>query len=411
MLAYGIISDVQNSTPRVAARVGLQVVDLPLLLQLGGMNVSNPAAANSLMAATLNEFIAQGLDFRTEVKAAVVAAIAAVAADPAAVVAAAIRDLARVTLHHPLKVGGFTDFYASKQHATNIGKIFLPQNPLLPNWEHLPIAYNGRASSVVISGHPVRRPQGQILHGDKPQLAPTTKLDLETELGIVIAKSNKLGAAIPIAAASEYIFGICLVNDWSARDIQAWEYQPLGPFTSKSFLTSISAFIIPLEELSAFKVAAPLQDPQPLAYLQETNPVSYDIRLEVSLKTATDSREMVISRCNFKDIYWTMQQWIAHHTVSGCNLQVGDILASGTISGNAPDSLGSLMELTVNGSLPLNLPNGEQRTFLADGDEIIIRGYCGTEAAAFAEVAGKILPQTSLLVDSVTENICPLGSN
>ena len=385
MIAYGIISSAKNTSPRVAARVGTKIIDLAQLVELGSIAA---AARDCFTSATLNAFIQRGLSFRTMVKTAVLAALAALSHDADAKFAAAIFDLEQVTVHHPLHVGGFTDFYASKQHATNIGKIFRPQNPLLPNWQHLPIAYNGRASSLVSSGHPVRRPHGQILVGDQPQFAASKKLDFEVELGIVIGKDNQLGEPIAISNAADYIFGICLVNDWSARDIQAWEYQPLGPFTAKSFLTSISAFIIPIEELAAYKVSPPLQNPTPLSYLQEADPYTFNIEFEVTLKTTAYPKGMLISQTNFKDIYWTMHQWIAHHTVTGCNLQIGDILASGTISGDTPASYGSLMELTVNGSLPLKLPNGETRTFLEDGDELLIKAYCGSEF--IGEVAGKI---------------------
>ncbi len=384
MIAYGIIGRKDAHEPRVGARVGERVVDLAQLSELGLMGKLSSEIFSTI---TLNPLIRQGLSFRKEVKRYVMEALANNV--PGGIAEKAVYDIRSLKIYHPLHIGGFTDFYASKQHATNIGKIFRPQNPLLPNWQHLPIAYNGRASSVVTSGHNVKRPQGQILRGDSPQLDYTAKLDFEIELGIVIGKDSILGQPIPLSAANEYIFGVCLVNDWSARDIQAWEYQPLGPFTAKSFLTSISAFIVPLEELESYKVPAVVQDPAPLDYLKQPHPTSYDLEFELLLKTAANPYGVVLSRTNFKYMYWTMQQWITHHTVSGCNLQVGDLLASGTISGDTPDSLGSLMELTLNGTKPLQLANGEQRTFLEDGDEVIIRALAGGEE--FLEVAGKVV--------------------
>jgi fumarylacetoacetase len=382
MIAYGIISSKGAHEPRLAARVGSQVVDLAQLSALGRLGGLSSEVFN---ATTLNQLIRQGVNFRREVKQRVFAALET----KTATLEKAIFELHQVKLHPPVQIGGFTDFYASKQHASNIGKIFRPQNPLLPNWQHLPIAYNGRASSVVISGHNVKRPQGQILKGEAPQLAFTSKLDFEIELGIIIGKDSSLGQAVPVQQAHEYIFGVCLVNDWSARDIQAWEYQPLGPFTSKSFLTSMSTFIVPIEELAPYKVAAVVQDPAPLDYLSLMPATTYDLPFELILKTAANPKGTVITRTNFKSIYWTMEQWITQHTISGCNLKVGDLLASGTISGDAPDSLGSLMELTLNGTKALQLDNGEQRTFLEDGDEVLIRAYAGAEI--LGEVSGKII--------------------
>ncbi|MDQ5921710.1 MAG: fumarylacetoacetase [Pseudomonadota bacterium] len=386
MIAYGVFSSTDDHSPRVAARIGLNIIDLARLCELGVLDKINLAYFTSN---SLNDFIRQGYSFRQIVKQAVEQVVDTVTNDPHSELMAAVFALNQVKLYMPVKIGGYTDFYASKQHATNIGKIFRPDNPLMPNWVHMPIAYNGRASSVVVSGHPVKRPHGQILVDGSPQFDCCKKLDFEVELGVVIGKDSVLGEPINIDNAAEHIFGVCVVNDWSARDIQAWEYQPLGPFNSKSFLTSISAFIVPLEELSAYKVEAQPQDPQPLPYLQDKNAHSYDIRLEVRLATAKCHEGIVIGRSNFQDIYWTMSQWIAHHTVTGCNLKVGDLLASGTISGNERGNLGSLMELTINGKESIELPNGEQRTFLENGDSIIIDAYCGHEI--IGEVSGTVV--------------------
>lgn len=384
MIAYGIFST-NGDQARVGARVDNKVVDLMALCAAGLLEETDSDCFKSV---TLNNFIKAGYVFRQNVKRVVLELLNKEPDD------SAIYNLDEVKLYLPLQIGGYTDFYASKQHATNIGKIFRPDAPLMPNWLHIPIAYNGRASSVVVSEHPVKRPQGQILVDGKPQFEYSRKIDLEVELGIVIGKENNIGEPISINNAIEYIFGVCVVNDWSARDIQAWEYQPLGPFTSKSFLTAISAFIVPLEELDAYKTTLKPQDPKPLAYLQEHDNSTYDIKLEVTLKTEKLPQGMVICRTNFKDIYWSMRQWITHHTVTGCNLKVGDLLASGTISGDSPDSFGSLMELTINGKETVKLPNGETRAFLEDGDEIIISAYCGDKENPdiIGDVAGKIVP-------------------
>ncbi|MBP9742549.1 MAG: fumarylacetoacetase [Burkholderiales bacterium] len=385
MIAYGIFSSTDDHTPRVCAKIGSNIIDLNQLCELGILNKVNQ---QYFMQDSLNEFIRQGYGFRKGVKHAVEGVLATIDKHPHSEQVNAVFAANQVKLYMPVKVGGYTDFYASKQHATNIGKIFRPDNPLMPNWVHMPIAYNGRASSVVASGHGVKRPQGQILVDGKPQFEYCKKLDFEVELGIIIGQDSVLGEPITIENAKEHIFGVCIVNDWSARDIQAWEYQPLGPFNSKSFLTSISSFIIPIEELDSYKIPAQTQDPTPLPYLVEKTPHSYDIRLEVKLATAKYPEGIVVGCSNFKDIYWTMNQWITQHTVTGCNLKVGDLLASGTISGNDSSSLGSLMELTINGKSSIQLPNGEMRTFLEDGDSVIITGFCGSEV--IGEVTGTI---------------------
>lgn len=386
MIAYGIFSTNDDTMNRVGAKVENKIIDLKYLAELG---ILDKSVMNVFASDSLNNFICAGVDFRKTVKQQVLDVLANASKDLNAKSNAAIFDINQIKLHMPVAIGGYTDFYASKQHATNIGKIFRPENPLSPNWLHIPIGYNGRASSVVISGHPVKRPFGQILVGGKPQYGACEKLDIEIEFGVIIGKENPLGEPININNAHEYIFGICVVNDWSARDLQAWEYQPLGPFTSKSFLTSISAFIIPIEELDPYKVEAPIQDPQPLSYLKENNRYTYDVCLEAKLTTKKHPEGMVISKTNFKYMYWSINQWITHHTVSGCNLRVGDMLASGTISGNSDDSFGSLMELTVNGQKSFTLPDGETRVFLEDGDSIVIDGYCGEHH--IGTVAGTII--------------------
>ena len=281
----------------------------------------------------------------------------------------------------PAAIGDYTDFYASIHHATNVGALFRPDNPLLPNYKHLPIAYHGRASSIVVSGTPVRRPRGQSKSGDAVVFGPSRSLDYELEVGFFIGPGNALGEPIEIARAEEYIFGVCLVNDWSARDIQAWEYQPLGPFLGKNFATTISPWVVPMDAITAHRVPAQEHDPPPLPYLGSVATMGIDLTLEVHLTSAQmrDAKmpPMRLSRGNLKDLYWTPAQFVAHHTSNGCNLRPGDLLASGTVSGPTRDSLGSLLEITRRGAEPISLPTGETRKFLEDGDEVTLSGRCG----------------------------------
>jgi len=279
----------------------------------------------------------------------------------------------------PCAIGDYTDFFASLHHATNTGSMFRPDSPLLPNYKWVPIAYHGRASSIVVSGTPVRRPHGQIRQG---QFAPTERLDYELELGAFIGPGNQQGAPIPIAQAEDHLFGVCLLNDWSARDIQAWEYQPLGPFLAKNFATTISPWIVTLEALEPFRRAPeprPSGDPEPLAYLAQPGPGAFGIVLEVWLRTARIPEPVRLSRSQFASMYWTLGQMIAHHASNGCPLQPGDLIGSGTVSGPEKQNRGCLLELTWRGTEPLLLPNGETRRFLEDGDEVILRGRCEAE--------------------------------
>lgn len=389
-VSYCIFSTSNNSNKRVGARINNVIIDLHLMYQQG---VLDKDCANLFDSPTLNQFIDSGNQLRHEVKTKLFQLV-----DPHGCVitknqaiAKTVLALDQVKLHMPLAVGGFTDFYVSKNHATNVGSLFRPDNPLMPNWDKMPIGYNGRASSIRID-HPVIRPRGQILVDGVPELDYSKKLDFEVELGVIIGKNSTLGKPIAIENAHEYIFGICILNDWSARDIQQWEYQPLGPFNSKGFLTSISPFIIPIEELEQFKVSLPPQLPKPLPYLMDKELYNYDIHLDITLKTNKLPQGVKISSTNFTNAYWSMHQWIAQHTIAGCNLRVGDILASGTLSGTTPDSYGCLLEMTRNGANPLQLPNGETRTFLEDGDEVIISGYCKNNSEQFdlGYVGGKV---------------------
>ena len=311
----------------------------------------------------------------------------------------------------PFRIGDYTDFYASVYHATNVGSLFRPDNPLLPNYKYVPIGYHGRSSSIVVSGTNVRRPCGQAKAPDAsaPTFGPTRSLDYELEVGFYIARGNSLGEPIALGEAEDHIFGLCLLNDWSARDIQSWEYQPLGPFLAKSFASSISPWVVALDALAPYRVAAFTRaegDPPPLPYLQSPQNQQrggIDLHVEVWLRTAqmraSGSSPFRVSRGNLRDLYWTLAQMLTHHASNGCNLRPGDLLATGTISGPTLDSLGCLLEKTRRGADPLLLPNGEQRRFLEDGDEVILRAFCegeGLPRIGFGECRGIVLPVLAL---------------
>ena len=313
----------------------------------------------------------------------------------------------RARMLRPAHVGDYSDFYASVHHATNVGSMFRPDNPLLPNYKHVPIGYHGRASSIVPSGTAVRRPHGQIKDAtaDAPVFGPARQLDYEAEVGCFIGPGNPLGRPIPIADAEAHIFGLCLVNDWSARDIQSWEYQPLGPFLAKNFATSVSPWVVTLEALAPFRSPAyvrPAGDPRPLPYLDSDRDRAsggFDLTLEVWLRSqamrAAGAPAVRLSRARFGDMYWTLAQMIAHHTSNGCDLRPGDLIASGTISGATKDSRGCMLELTWRGTEPVELPGGETRKFLQDGDEVIMRGTCerpGARRIGFGECRGEVVP-------------------
>ncbi len=302
----------------------------------------------------------------------------------------------------PVDVGDYTDFYAGIHHATHMGRMLRPDNPLLPNYKWVPIGYHGRGSSILVSGTDVVRPRGQIKppEGD-PIHAPTRRLDYEAELGFVVGPGNRLGKSVPIGKALDHVFGVVLLNDWSARDIQAWEYQPLGPFLAKSFATTISPWIVTLEALAPFRCAAyprATGDPRPLSYLwddEDQREGGFEIQIEMHLKTPKMHAPVRLSRGSFRDSYWTVAQLVAHHTSNGCNLRPGDLLGSGTLSGATPGSYGSMMELTQGGESPLELPGGETRAFLEDGDEAVQKGYCEDAShvrIGFGEAAGAIRP-------------------
>lgn len=317
-----------------------------------------------------------------------------------------LHPMSEVEMTLPTAIGDYTDFYCNLHHATNVGRMFRPDNPLLPNYKHLPIGYHGRASSIIISGTDVRRPCGQTAGDDnQPTFGPSKLLDYEVEVGFFVGQGNRLGEPISLEKAEEYIFGLCLVNDWSARDLQRWEYQPLGPFLAKSFATSISPWVVTLEALAPFRVPATRRaegDPQPLPYLFSANNEAhggFDLQLEVLLRTQQMRTQNIaplkLSHGNFKEMYWTFAQMLTHHASNGCNLRTGDLIASGTVSGPTKDARGCLLELTWRGTEPIALPTGETRTFLQDGDEVVLRGFCereGFRRIGFGECRGVVLP-------------------
>jgi fumarylacetoacetase len=299
-----------------------------------------------------------------------------------------------VKLRLPIDIGDYTDFYSSREHATNVGTMFRdPANALLPNWLHLPVGYHGRSSSIVMSGTPIRRPNGQTMPdgADRPVFGPSKQLDFELEMAFVIGTGTKLGQTIPVQNAEEHIFGLMLFNDWSARDIQKWEYVPLGPFLAKNFASTISPWVVTLEAIEPFRVAGPGQSPEVLPYLAADGKKNYDIHLSVEIIDA-DGASKPVSASNFKYMYWNMCQQLAHHTVNGCNVRTGDIMASGTISGPTPDSYGSMLEICWKGTKPVQMPNGTQRTFIQNGDTVRIRGWCSKEGVriGFGECDGTI---------------------
>jgi fumarylacetoacetase len=405
-LPYGVFYRNSDATkkPTIGVAIGDQVLDLAVIAQAGLFD--GPAikdhAINVFTQGTLNGFMALGKAAWSEARKTIARLLSADEArlrDDADLRAAALVAQSDVTMLLPANIGDYTDFYSSREHATNVGIMFRGKdNALQPNWLHLPVGYHGRSSSIMPSGTPVRRPLGQTKGPDDaaPSFTPCRLLDFELEMGLFVGPGNALGDRVPIDEAENHMFGVVLLNDWSARDIQAWEYVPLGPFTAKNFISTISPWVVTLEALEPFRVQSPKQDePKPLPYLQDENSkAGYDIQLEVALKSPKASAPQVISRSNFKYMYWTMKQQLVHHTVTGCNLRPGDLLGSGTISGPTPDSYGSLLEITWRGSKPLTLETGEERKFLLDGDSLTLSGYCQGEGyrVGFGPCVGTILP-------------------
>ncbi len=395
-LPFGVFSTSGEPRPRVGVAIGDQILDLRLLEAAGLL----PTPPGIFDQPALNPFMALGREQWSATRLCLSRLLSG--ADPSLrddsdLAARALVPQAEARLHLPFQVAEYTDFYASKEHATNVGTMFRdPDNALMPNWLHIPIGYNGRASTVVVSGTDIRRPLGQIKPpgAESPVFAPCGKLDIELEMGAVVGLPSKIGSPLSVAEADAMIFGFVLLNDWSARDIQVWEYQPLGPFQAKAFATTISPWVVTQEALAPFRVEGPAQDPAPLPYLRQDGPHNFDLHLEIDMLAAGGAQASTISRTNFRHMYWSSAQQLAHHAACGCAMRTGDLLGSGTISGQTPDSLGSLLELTWNGRDPLNLADGAQRTFIEDGDDLTLRGWCQGDGyrIGFGAATGTILP-------------------
>jgi fumarylacetoacetase len=395
-LPYGVFSARDGLAPRVGVAIGDYVLDLWELeqdcrLDVGPLGVfSNPS---------LNPFMALGPGVWSKTRARISELLRqdhAELRDNDALRGRALVPMKDVKLHMPFAVAGYTDFYSSKEHATNVGVMFRGKdNALQPNWLHMPIGYNGRASTVVVSGTKVRRPRGQLKppSAEVPSFGACKRLDFELEMGVVIGQASAMGEMISESQAEEMIFGFVLLNDWSARDIQQWEYVPLGPFQAKAFATSISPWVVTREALAPFRLQGPEQTPVPLPYLRQTLANNYDLALEVGLRAGAMNEAHSICRTNFKYMYWSSVQQLMHHASSGCAMNVGDLLGSGTISGPEKSQRGSLLEISWNGTEPLDLPGGITRSFLDDGDSLVMRGWCQGDGyrVGFGEVEGTIL--------------------
>ncbi|MEL7939643.1 fumarylacetoacetase [Pseudomonas delhiensis] len=408
-LPLGVFSS-PGREPRGGVAIGEHILDLKAALAADLFEGEARHAAEAASGASLNAFFALGAGPRRVLREQLQALLAEGSPRQAQMQelgATLLPAQASCQLHLPAQVGDYTDFYVGIHHANNVGRLFRPDNPLLPNYKHVPIGYHGRASTVVASGAAVRRPNGQTLApgAEAPAFGPSKRLDYELELGIWIGPGNAMGEAIGIGQAEQHVAGYCLLNDWSARDVQAWEYQPLGPFLAKNFATSVSPWVVTAEALAPFRKAQPPRpegDPQPLPYLLDEHDQAHgalDIQLEVLLQTAAMREQGVepvrLALSNTRNMYWTVAQMVAHHSVGGCKLQAGDLFGSGTLSGPQPEAFGSLLESTFGGKQPLELPGGEQRTFLQDGDEVIFRAWCEREGyprIGFGECRGVILP-------------------
>ena len=397
-LPFGVFSTRQSPEPRVGVAIGEWVLDLAELEKIGLLTPGSEPVFNQ---PALNDFVALGQSVWRSTRSQISLLLRddhARLRDDAALRASALIPMHEAIMHLPITVSGYTDFYSSKEHATNVGSMFRdPANALLPNWLHLPVGYNGRASSVVVSGTEIRRPMGQVKppSAEQPLFAACAKLDFELETAFIVGANTALGESVSVNDAEEMMFGMVLLNDWSARDIQQWEYVPLGPFNAKTFATSISPWVVTMEALEPFRVPGPKQEPEPLPYLRQSGDHSFDIQLAVELQTAECEQPTTICNTNYRAMYWSMAQQLAHHTISGCNLRVGDLMASGTISGTQPDSFGSLLELSWNGQRPVTLSDGQiKRSFLEDGDVVTLRGACigAHYRCGFGAVSGRIIP-------------------
>jgi fumarylacetoacetase len=397
-LPYGVFSTTDAPTPRVGVAIGDYVLDLAVLESEGLIDLS--PAFGVFTQGSINAFMALGPKVWSRTRARISELLRhdhPQLRDNKILRARALVSMVQARLHLPIAVSGYTDFYSSKEHATNVGVMFRGKdNALQPNWLQMPIGYNGRASTVVVSGTKVRRPRGQLKPpgADVPSFGPCKRLDFELEMGVVVGQPSAMGEMLSEKQAEEMIFGFVLLNDWSGRDIQQWEYVPLGPFQAKAFATSISPWVVTREALEPFRVHGPAQDPAPLPYLQQAQPNNYDLQLDVALRAAPMNEASRICRTNFKYMYWSSVQQLVHHASSGCAMNVGDLLGSGTISGPEKDQRGSLLEISWNGTEPIELAGGVKRTFLEDGDSLVMRGWCQANGyrVGFGEVEGTIMP-------------------
>ena len=394
-LPFGVFRTKTNSRPRVCTRIGDFIVDLVVLDHLSMLDdceIPHTVFDNQY----INDLMALGKEKTRALRDCLSDILEEGNKEAEKNSWHFLHHADKVEMLMPIRVGDYTDFYSSIEHATNVGTMFRdPNNALLPNWRHLPVGYHGRASSIVVSGTEITRPKGQTKPKDDepPVYGPSRLLDFELEMGFVIGKENGLGNSVSTADAEDYIFGLILFNDWSARDIQKWEYIPLGPFLAKNFASTVSPWVITLDALEPFRVQGPEQEPKVLPYLQYEGMKNYDVNLQVAIQPE-EKEETVVCDSNFKYMYWNMTQQLAHHTVNGCNMRVGDLLASGTISGPTPDSYGSMLEISWRGSKPVKMNDGGERKFINDGDTVIMRGWCEKDGVriGFGEANGKILP-------------------
>ncbi len=400
-LPYGIFSYGEKK-PRIGVAIGQYIVDLSYLYKKGYFDKMF-MNTNVFKSSSLNKFIALGKPYWKQTRERLIELLSVDCAE--------LRDhkedrnlalipMGEAKMYMPLNVRNYTDFYSSMEHASNVGKMFRPDgDPLLPNWKHIPVGYHGRASSIVVSGTNIYRPNGQTMPDGAltPVFGPSKQLDFELEMGFVVGRENELGSHIPVNDAENYIFGMVIFNDWSARDIQRWEYVPLGPFLSKNFASSVSPWVVTMDALEPFRCNGPEQNPEVLPYLKYQGQKSFDIQLEVYIKPPHGT-ENKICQSNHKYLYWTISQQLAHHTINGCNMKVGDLCASGTISGPTPDSYGSMLELAWKGTKPLKLNDGSERKFILDGDTVIMKAYCKNEKyrIGFGSVESTVLPAKNL---------------
>lgn len=402
-LPYGVCRTKEGGEVFICTAIGNYVVNLAVLEEADLFHGPELGDKRVFNERTLNKFMRLGRKAWAEARTTISNLLSAdepKLRDNESLRERALVPMEEVEMMLPVQIGDYTDFYSSEQHARNVGTMFRgPENALKPNWKHLPVGYHGRASSVVVSGTELHRPQGQTIPDgeENPVFGPSKLLDFELEMGFLTGGGNELGNRISVKNARDHIFGLMLVNDWSARDIQKWEYVPLGPFLAKNWATSVSPWIVTLDALEPFKTEGPEQDPEPLPYLQ-TDEGWYDIELEVYLQADDMDKPHCICRSNYKNLYWSMNQQLAHQTVTGCNVRAGDLYASGTISGESEDSYGSMLELTWKGEKPIQLPNGEERTFIEDGDTVSMTGYAQGNGyrIGFGEVSGHILPAKEL---------------